>query len=120
MKMKTLILGASNHPDRYSYLAIKRLIAAGYGLYAVGSHEGKIGNVSLLTQTEDWDDIDTVTIYLQKKNQSGYYDYLIRLKPRRVIFNPGAENKVLEDLLSENGVEVLNACTLVMLSTGQY
>jgi len=120
MSKMTLVLGASNYTDRYSYRAVKRLLATGHGVYAVGGHPGRIDGVSILTETQKWEDIDTVTIYLNPRNQYGYFDYLLELKPRRVIFNPGAENTKLKNLLEEQGTEVLNACTLVMLSTGQY
>jgi uncharacterized protein len=120
MQKKTLVLGASNHPERYSFMAVKRLVAAGHGVYALGGHSGQIDDVPLTIEAQKWDDIDTVTIYLNPKNQEGYVNYLLGLKPRRVIFNPGAENHSLKRKLESEGVEVLNACTLVMLSTGQY
>lgn len=120
MQKKTLVLGASNHPERYSFMAVKRLVAAGHGVYALGSHSGQIDDISLTTEAQKWEDIDTVTIYLNKKNQEVYTDYLLDLKPRRVIFNPGAENHSLKRRLESEGVEVLYACTLVMLATGQY
>jgi predicted CoA-binding protein len=120
MQKKTLVLGASNHPERYSFMAVKRLVAAGHGVYALGSYSGKINDIPITLEAQKWEDVDTVTIYLNKKNQEIYSDYLLDLQPRRVIFNPGSENHTLKRRLESIGVEVLYACTLVMLSTGQY
>jgi predicted CoA-binding protein len=120
MKKRTLVLGASEHSYRYSNIAVHRLLAAGHEVFALGSHAGKIGNVAIADQPGEWSPIHTVTIYLNPYNQQGYYRYLLELKPERVIFNPGAENYELESLLIEQGITCLNACTLVMLSTGQF
>lgn len=120
MNKKTLVLGASDNSSRYSFLAIKRLLSKGYPVYAVGKHSGQVDGNPIVREVEDWQDIDTVTVYLNPVNQKPYYDYLQRLKPRRVIFNPGAENHELKRLLETQGTEVLFACTLVMLSTGQF
>ena len=120
MGNRVLVLGASEHSYRYSHMAVTRLTASGYEVFAVGSKTGHIGKVPITDNPVLWESIDTVTIYLNPYNQQGYYRYLIELKPGRVIFNPGAENYELESLLVENGIECLNACTLVMLSTGQF
>jgi predicted CoA-binding protein len=95
-------------------------LCKGYSVYAVGKHGGQVDGNPILQDVEDWKDIDTVTVYLNPINQLPYYSYLQELKPRRIIFNPGAENYELKKLLEKQGTEVLFACTLVMLSTGQY
>jgi uncharacterized protein len=120
MAKRTLVLGASDHKYRYSYMALQRLKAAGHEVFALGAHEAWVGDIPITTKAGDWAAIDTVTVYLSAKNQQGYYDYLLALRPKRVIFNPGAENEVLAKKLKQEGIEVLEACTLVMLSTGQY
>ncbi len=120
MGKKTLVLGASVHSYRYSFLAINRLVAAGHEVIALGATAGRVGNIEISQAPGDWAPIDTVTLYLNPYNQQRYYNYLLELKPQRVIFNPGAENDELRNLLSEAGVKTQYACTLVLLSTGQY
>jgi uncharacterized protein len=116
----TLVIGASINPGRYSYKAIKALRHHKINVVAVGLREGIIEDVIITHGLPDEKNIDTVTMYIGAENQRPYFDFLISLKPRRVIFNPGAENKELSDLLSGNGIEVIEDCTLVMLATGQY
>lgn len=117
---KTLVLGASANPERYSYLAVKRLRKNGYPVAAIGRKPATVGDVEVATNPEPMQDIDTVTLYLNPANQQAYYDYILSLHPRRIIFNPGAENPELEALASAKGIYTLEACTLVLLSTGQY
>ena len=117
---KTLVLGASPNPDRYSNLAVKRLRMRGHPVVAVGVKEGSIADVEIQKGQPAENEIDTVTMYLNPLRQKEYYDYIINLKPRRIIFNPGAENSELEELANKNNIEPIEACTLVMLSTGQY
>ena len=117
---KTLVLGASENPERYSNLALRRLRSKGHPVVAVGRKPGRVEDVEIQTAPGDWQDIDTVTLYLNPANQKPYYDYLLRLKPRRIIFNPGAENPELAARAQESGIEPVMACTLVMLGTGQY
>jgi predicted CoA-binding protein len=119
-KKKTLVLGASDNPSRYSYLAIKRLRASGHEVVAVGRKKGKVDDVDIITEQPEMDDIHTVTLYLNPTNQIPYYDYIAALKPKRIIFNPGTENDDLERKLAMKGTNTLEACTLVMLSTGQF
>jgi len=119
-KKKTLVLGASENPGRYSHLAVKRLLAHGYEVVAIGNRKGTIDNVEIYNEQLPLDDIHTVTLYLNPTNQKPYYDYILSLKPKRVIFNPGTENGELERKLSSNETNVMEACTLVMLSTGQF
>lgn len=117
---KTLVLGASENPARYSNLALKRLRSANYPVVAIGRKSGQVGDVEILKQKDPVEGVDTITLYLNPANQKEYYDYILSLKPRRIIFNPGTENPELEQLAIENNIEPIEACTLVMLSTGQY
>lgn len=119
-KKKTLVLGASSNPSRYSYLAIKRLKAHGHEVVAIGKRAGNVDDVSIVTEQPAMEDIHTVTLYLNPANQKPYYDYIASLKPKRIIFNPGTENDELERKMLQKGANTLEACTLVMLSTGQY
>jgi predicted CoA-binding protein len=117
---KTLLLGASSNPSRYSYLAINSLQKKGHDVIAIGSRPGKVGNIEIETQHKEIDNIDTVTLYLNASNQKQYYDYIISLQPKRIIFNPGAENEDLAALSKQHNILTMEACTLVLLSTGQY
>jgi len=119
-KKKTLVLGASVNPSRYAYLAINRLLAYGHPVVGIGKDMGNVGGVEITMETPPMDDIDTVTLYLNPRNQIPYHDYILSLKPKRVIFNPGTENDELEDKLKANGIKPVIGCTLVMLGTGQY
>jgi hypothetical protein len=120
MKNKTLILGASENPARYSYLALNKLRSKGHEVMAIGKKAGTLNGVTIQNSQVASDDIDTVTLYLNPDHQKPYYDYILSLKPRRIIFNPGTENTELEDLAERNGIDAVEACTLVLLSTGQY
>jgi predicted CoA-binding protein len=120
MKKKTLILGASDNPARYSFLAIHRLRNHGHPVLAIGKRHAHVAQVEIITEKNSWEDVDTVTIYLHPDNQPQYYQYILSLKPRRIIFNPGAENAELSAMCRENGILPVDACTLVLLSTGQY
>ena len=117
--MKTLILGASPKTDRYSNMAVRSLQREGYEIVALGARESK-GDFNIISGMPVLEDIDTVTLYLNPQRQVQYYNYIISLNPRRVIFNPGTENLELKELLTENGIESEIACTLVLLNTGQY
>jgi predicted CoA-binding protein len=119
-KKKTVVLGASDNPSRYSYLAIKRLRAHGHPVVAVGRKQAVVDDVAIGKEKNPATDVDTVTLYLNPLHQKEYYDYIVSLKPKRIIFNPGAENAELEQLAQKNNIQTLEACTLVMLSTGQY
>jgi predicted CoA-binding protein len=117
---KTLVLGASDNPARYSYLAIQRLRQYGHPVVAIGKKSTKVGDVVVEKERTDHKDIDSVTLYLNPQHQKEYYDYILSLHPKRIIFNPGAENEELVQLASQNGIKTIEACTLVMLSTHQY
>jgi len=120
MKNKTLVLGASENPERYSNKAILKLQSKGKEVMAVGRKTGNVNGVLINPQPVQTDDIDTVTLYLNPTNQVPYYDYILSLKPKRIIFNPGTENYDLERLAAKEGIYVVEACTLVLLTTGQY
>ena len=117
---KTLVLGASDNPARYSYLAINRLIRNGHPVVAVGRRKTSVAGVEIDKEKKEFTNVDTVTLYLNPFNQKEYYDYIISLKPKRIIFNPGTENEELYDLARKNHIQTMEACTLVLLSTGQY
>lgn len=120
MKNVTLVLGASTNPNKYSNIAIKRLIDKGISVAGIGARKGKIFNVIVDDEKKEFKNIDTVTLYLNPKNQEEYYNYVVGLAPKRVIFNPGSENDAFVSLLEENNIKSEVACTLVMLSTNQY
>jgi predicted CoA-binding protein len=117
---KTLVLGASANPARYSNLAINRLVSHGQPVVAIGLKHGVVAGVEIETEKVPFEGIDTITLYLNAKRQQEYYDYIISLQPARVIFNPGTENPEFYQLLQKNKIEVEVACTLVMLGTNQY
>jgi len=117
---KTLVIGASLNTARYSNLAIHRLVFNGHPVNALGMREGEIKGVQILKEKLAYKDIDTVTLYLNSKRLVDYYDYIVSLKPKRVIFNPGTENPEFYTILKKNKIEYEEACTLVLLSTNQY
>jgi predicted CoA-binding protein len=117
---KTVVLGASDNPMRYSYIAINRLSKKGYPVVAIGKRAGRVGEIPVIKEHPAMDDVDTITLYLNAQNQKQYYDYILSLQPKRIIFNPGAENDELAEMATKKGIEPMEACTLVLLSTGQY
>ncbi|WP_299609272.1 CoA-binding protein [uncultured Aquimarina sp.] len=117
---KTLVLGASLKPDRYSNLAIHRLVNYDQAVVAIGLRSGEVAGITIHTSLMAFENIHTVTLYLNPTRQKQYYDYIIGLSPERVIFNPGTENPEFYDILQEAGIDVEVACTLVLLSTDQY
>jgi len=117
---KTLVLGASDNPSRYSFLAIQRLRSHGHPVVALGRRNTKVADVPVGTLLEPFTGIDTVTLYLNPQRQQEYYNYILSLQPKRIIFNPGAENDELAELAMQKGIVTKEACTLVMLSTNQY
>ena len=117
---KTVVLGASSNPERVSFDAVQRLKARNYPVVAIGLKEGKIGEIEIQKGFPKIDNVDTVTLYVGAKNQQVYYDYIFSLNPKRIIFNPGAENNELLNLAVSKGIETIEACTLTMLSIGNY
>ncbi len=119
-KKKTLVLGASENPERYSNLAIRNLRSHDHEVIAIGRREGSVEDVKIIKDKPDIGNLDTVTLYLNPDNQKPYYNYIISQHPKRIIFNPGAENPEFAVMANEKGIHTENACTLVLLSTGQY
>jgi predicted CoA-binding protein len=121
MKKKTAVLGASLNPERYSFRAVSKLQEAGHEVVALGLEAGRIGAVEITTKYPDKiPGLHTISLYLNPKRQKEYYQYILHLKPERIIFNPGTENDELLALAEENGIETVEACTLVMLRLGSY
>jgi predicted CoA-binding protein len=120
VKDKTLVLGASEEPSRYSNMAIRMLRKYGFPVVAIGKKSGQVEDVAITSGTPVLEDIDTVTLYMNPMHQRPLLDWIISLSPRRIIYNPGTENPELQALATSKGIENLEACTLVMLSTGVY
>lgn len=120
MKDTTLVMGASENVQRYSNMAIRKLVNHNQKVKAFGIRGGEVNGILIEKLPIHCEEIDTVTLYLNPTKQKPYYDYILSLKPRRVIFNPGTENPELQSLLKENEIAFEEACTLVMLSTNQY
>ena len=117
---KTLVLGASANPTRYSYLAVSKLREHDHPVVAIGRTTAIVADIPVQSETSPIPELDTVTMYLNPVNQKNYYDYILEQHPKRVIFNPGAENPEFEKILQEKGIQSVEACTLVLLSTDQY
>ncbi|MFZ5942380.1 MAG: CoA-binding protein [Bacteroidota bacterium] len=117
---KTLVLGASPNPVRFSHKAVKSLIRHGYEVIPVGFREGLIQDMEILTGQPPLENIHTVSLYLGIARQPEYYDYILSLKPKRVIFNPGTINPEFMARLNQNGIEPVDGCLLMMLNSGEY
>lgn len=117
---KTLVLGATPDPGRYAYLAANKLVRYGHEIVNVGMKKGEVAGVPIERPETIHQDIDTVTLYVGTRNQPPLYDYILNTKPKRIIFNPGTENGELEAMARQRGIETIEGCTLVMLSTGQF
>ncbi|WP_130734291.1 CoA-binding protein [Flavobacterium sp. J27] len=118
--MKTLVIGATTNKERYAYKAIHNLVGKSHQVVAIGASKGMALDITIETEKIPFKGIDTVTLYINPKVQREYYDYVISLQPRRVIFNPGTENPEFYTLLEENNIQYEVACTLVLLATNQY
>lgn len=117
---RTLVLGASPKPERYSNMATRRLVAAGHPVVAVGLRDGEISGTAITTGIPDGAPIDTVTMYMSAQNQEAWEQRILALRPKRIIFNPGAENERLSKCAADQNIEVVEGCTLVMLSAGTF
>ena len=117
---KTLVIGASLKPERYSNMAIRKLRKYGHPVVAIGLREGKVEDVEIIKNKPQLSDIHTVTVYLNPKRQEDYIDYILSLKPKRIIFNPGTENDKFIELAEKQGIEVVENCTLVMIGSGIF
>jgi uncharacterized protein len=117
---RTLIIGATSNPSRYAYLAAQKLKNYGHPVLLLGRRKGFALGEEIHLEKTDWQDVDTVTLYINPSHQPEYYDYIISLNPKRVIFNPGTENPEFENMLALKNIIPIEACTLVMLSIGQF
>jgi predicted CoA-binding protein len=115
-----VVIGASDNTSRYSYMATTRLQQNGYKVIPIGIKKGEINGTKIVNEPSLFENVHTVTLYIGPAKQPAYYDYVINLKPKRLIFNPGTENKEFYDLATKNGIEAIEACTLVMLSTQTF
>ncbi len=120
MSKKTLVLGVSPNPLRYSHKAVKRLLENNIEVHGVGRFATNIDDVEVKKEPYDIPGLHTIALYLNAMNQKPYYDYIIDLKPKRIIFNPGTKNPELEELAEKNGIETVHDCVLVMLRTMDY
>jgi uncharacterized protein len=120
MSKKTLVLGASPTTTRYAYKAVKRLLSYGHEVVAIGKIISNIDSVPIGKEMVEIENLHTVTMYLNPQKQEVYLDYIIRMKPKRIIFNPGSYNSKLEKMAKEAGIQVLEDCTLVMLDNGDF
>lgn len=122
MNKKTVVLGATPDPSRYAYIASNMLKEYDHEVVPVGIKSGKVAGESIhdLREKPAIDDVDTVTLYVGTRNQSEWYDYILGLHPKRIIFNPGTENPELVKKAKEKGIETVYGCTLVMLRAGTY
>jgi hypothetical protein len=116
----TIVLGASPKPERYSFLAVKKLIEFKIPVIAVGLRKGEIMGIHIQKPFPEVSDIHTISMFVGPKNQSVYYDYILKINPKRVIFNPGTENSEFEEILTKQGIQVVRGCTLIMLGKGTY
>lgn len=120
MNKPTAVIGASPNPERYAFMATQRLKQHGHTVYPVGIHGGEIDGLKISTDKPQLADIHTVTLYVGPKNQEAWKEYIYSLKPKRIVFNPGAENQEFINEAQAKGIECIEACTLVMLSIGNY
>lgn len=120
MKNKTLVIGASENPERYGYKAVVTLRQYDYPVVAIGNRAGKIKDVEISGARLPYEDIDIITLYINPTIQKDYYDYMLSLHPRRILFNPGTENEEFMEMAQNAGIQPITGCTLVMLHTGQY
>ncbi len=118
--MKVVVIGASTNPSRTSNQAIHMLEGADHEVIAIGSKEGRVNNTDIITASPNIDEVHTVTLYINPTIQPKYYDYIIGLKPERVIFNPGTENQEFMLSLISKGIKIDEACTLVLIRTNQF
>jgi predicted CoA-binding protein len=116
----TLIIGASDNEERMSFQAVMSLQRHNYAVRALGIRTGRIGQIEIETTPKVYDDVDTISLYINPALQRKYYDLILATHPRRIIFNPGTENTELQTLAKEHGIETTEACTLVLLSLGTY
>ena len=120
MTKSTLVIGASLKESRYSNRCVKTLVSGHFPVTAIGLREGLIDEIPVQSGFPVLENIHTVTLYLGPENQATWYDYIMKLNPERVVFNPGTENREFEDMLSVAGIEVVEDCTIMMVQGGRY
>lgn len=120
MKKTTLVIGASENPERYAYKAVQALLYNNQEVVALGRNHGQIGDIPIHSTPPSIENVDTISLYLGPQHQANFEEYILHLAPRRVLFNPGTENAALEKTLEQAGILTERACTLVLLSTNQY
>ncbi|NPA68891.1 MAG: CoA-binding protein [Chlorobi bacterium] len=118
--MKTLVIGASPNPERFSYKAVRLLKRYGHEVIPAGIRDGEIAGLPIIKGKPEVKDVHTVTLYVGPARQAEYYDYVLGLKPRRLIFNPGTENPEFMRKAEEHGIKTVVNCTLVMLNGGLF
>lgn len=119
-RQKVLVIGASEKTERYANKAVRKLLAHDYEVHAIGARPGMIKNTPIVTDKVPIDDLYAVSLYLGRARQQAYYDYIVGLKPEKLVFNPGAENPELAKIAKDAGIEVIHDCTLVMLNEGSF
>lgn len=117
---KVMVLGASPNTRRFSHICVRTLLEQGYSVVPIGKRKGRINGEEIVTDKPSVDDLHTVTLYLGAQNQESYYQYILDLQPERIIFNPGAENPHFARMAKEQGIEVVESCTLLMLNSGNF
>jgi predicted CoA-binding protein len=115
-----VVMGASANPERYSYKAVKKLLLHNYNVVAIGKQKGFIGDIEIITEKPHLKDVHTVLIYVAPHNQGEIFDYILLLRPKRVIFNPGTESPEFEEALESYDIKVVHDCSLVMLALGRF
>jgi len=120
MTKSTLVIGASLKESRYSNICVKTLVSGQFPVMAIGLREGFINDISVQSGFPELQNIHTVTLYLGPHNQEPWYNYILKLNPERVIFNPGTENDEFADMLSNAGIEVVEDCTIMMVQGGRF
>ncbi len=120
MSKKTVVIGASTNTERYAYKAVVSLQKNKHEVIPVGLRDGEINGTKIRTDKPFIENVDTITLYVGQQNQAAWQDYIFSLHPKRIVFNPGTENSAFEQLAQSKGIETIEACTLVMLSIGNY
>ena len=120
MSKKTIVLGASNNPSRYSNKAVLALLENGHEVVPIGIKKAMVHGIKIINDMPEISDIDTVTLYLGPNNQVDYYKYILDISPSRIIFNPGTENDELKTICEQKGINCVENCTLVMLNQDIY
>lgn len=120
MNKTTLVLGASLKEMRFSHICVKTLVSGHLPVFAFGLREGMIGSIPVQTGFPELKNIQTVTLYLGPQNQKPWYNYILKMNPERVVFNPGTENMEFENLLTDAGIEVIEDCTIMMIQSGRF